>query len=213
MTPDKSERRVYEAFTDFPHAERMRLVREIALRSYKDAVDLSACRALIYTYPHSYFHDPLTARAARQVLISLIDRTLIISESALGLMKRTDDRNARVALFLLGDPAVYHDVARVGNPRSLELALQAWTATDLDPRRGLIKQYRNKSIAHRSDPDPGKREPFIDEIHTISGRVVSMLAHLATGAGAQVEATAVNSDTNYLSASAFWKPWQTITGA
>lgn len=207
MIPDKSEEKIHKAFNALPHSERVEIIREIALRGYQDAIDLAACRALIGTYPRSYFRDPMTVRAARQVLKSLIDRILITSESALAFRRRIDDRNARVAMFLLNDKGIYSDIAATGNSQSLEIARQAWAAADLDPRRDWIKHYRNKFVAHRTKSDPDQRDPFVDEIHTIAGRVGFMLAHLATGVGIPADSSELNSDTNHLSAYAFWKPW------
>jgi hypothetical protein len=203
-----SESKVCKALASLPLTQRIHLVREIASRGYKDAVDMSACRALVKTYPHHHLKEPIVSRAARQVLRSLIERILIISESALGPIKKQSDRHARVAIFLLLDTEVDNGVAICGEVRSLKLARQAWVAAESDWRRGLLNHYRNRFVAHRAEPDHDKRVPFVDELETISGRVVFMLAQLATGAGIQVDNREVQSDTNYLSASAFWKPWQ-----
>jgi hypothetical protein len=190
-----------------PHAQRVKIVREIALTGAKDAVDLTACRALIETYPKGYFKDVMIERAAHQVLKSLVDRILIISESALSLRRRIDDRNARVAMFLLEGPAIHNDIAATGDARCLEWARQAWTSAGLDPRRDLIRHYRNKAVAHRSDIASSKRAPFIDEVYTIAGRVSFMLAQLATGVGIQVDASMQNLDHIY-SAQGFWRAWR-----
>ena len=102
--------------------ERVQLVRDIALRSHKDAIDLNACRALIETIPRSFFKDVQVARAALQVDRSLVERVLMISESALGIVKFPNDRHAHVAMSLLKDAAVFEELARGGNAQGLKNA-------------------------------------------------------------------------------------------
>jgi hypothetical protein len=143
----------------------------------------------------------------------LVDRLIIVSESALGLIKRSDDRHARVAIKVLAsDPVVYDKVAAHGNRDSLRYAVQTWSQSDSDLRRDLIKHHRNKSVAHRGIPDPAKPEPEIDDVYAISGRVASMLAFLATGTGVQADTGSLGSDAAYHNADAFWKPWGTTAG-
>jgi hypothetical protein len=142
-----------------------------------------------------------------------VDRLIIISESALGLIKRSDDRHARVAIKVLAsDPVVYDKVAAHGNRDSLRYAVQRWSQSDSDLRRDLIKHHRNKSVAHRAIPDPAKPEPEIDDVYAISGQVASLLAFLATGTGVQADIGSLGSDAAYHNADAFWKPWGTTAG-
>jgi hypothetical protein len=142
-----------------------------------------------------------------------VDRLIIISESALGLIKRPDDRHARVAIKVLAsDPVVFDKVAARGNWDSLKYAVQRWSQSDSDLRRDLIKHHRNKSVAHRAIPDPTKREPEVDDVYAISGRVASMLAFLATGTGVQTDTSLLGADVAFHNADAFWKPWGTKTG-
>jgi hypothetical protein len=190
-----------------PIAERVDLVRKIALRSHKDAIDLGACRVLVETIPRTYFTDPVAVQAARQVDRALIERILVVTESALGVIKRHSDRHARVAMFLLEDPGVYEEVAQSGNADSLSYARHAWDATLGDWRRTMLKHYRDKFVAHRVEPDPDKRIPELEDLLIISGRVRFMLAQFATGAGCPVDADKLNPHSHYLSAQAFWKPW------
>ena len=119
MIMGASESKACKALASWPLTQRIHLVREIASRGYKDAVDLSACRALVKTYPHHHLKEPIVSRAARQVLRSLVERILIISESALGPIKKQSDRYARVAIFLLLDTEVDNGVAICGEVRSL----------------------------------------------------------------------------------------------
>lgn len=187
--------------------ERVQLVRDIAARSHKDAIDLNVCRALIETIPRSFFKDTQVMWAARQVNRSLIERVLIISESALGVVKFSDDRHAHLALSLLKDAAVFEEVAKSGNAQGLQNAQMALDAALRDWRRDLLKHYRDKSIAHRAEPNPNKRIPELDHLLAISRRVVFMLAQLATGAGYPIDQKELDSYGHYLNAQAFWRPW------
>lgn len=208
MILEQSEERAWKRIEALSVDDRVELVRDIALRGYTDAVDLTACRALIHAFPSMSFKDTAALGAAHQVLRSLADRLIIISESALGLIKRPDDRHARVAIkALISDPLVLDAVAEHGDEGALKLAIQTWSASDIDLRRDLIKHHRNKSVAHRGVPNSDKRDPFIEEIYVISGRVASMLAFLATGTGVRTDTRSLHSDGAYQSAYAFWKPW------
>jgi hypothetical protein len=62
-------RNATEELSALPVDERAQLVRDIALRSHKDAINLSACRALIQTIPRSFFKEAQVALAALQVEI------------------------------------------------------------------------------------------------------------------------------------------------
>jgi hypothetical protein len=187
--------------------ERVQLVRDIALRSHKDAIDLNACRAQIETIPRSFFKDVQVARAALQVDRSLVERVLMISESALGIVKFPNDRHAHVAMSLLKDAAVFEELARGGNAQGLKNAQVALDAALEDWRRDLIKHYRDKFVAHRVEPKPDKPIPELDYLLTISGRVVFMLAQLATGAGYPIDQKKLDSYGHFLNAQAFWRPW------
>ena len=136
----------------FPVDERAQLVRDIALRSHKDAINLSACRALIQTIPRSFFKEAQVALAALQVDRSLVERVLIISESALGVVKFPNDRHAHLAMSLLEDAAVFEEVANIGNAQGLQNAQNLWRAALSDWRRDLLKHYRDRFVAHRAEP-------------------------------------------------------------
>jgi hypothetical protein len=185
------------------------LVRDIALRGYIDVFNLVSSRALIYTFPRTSFTDPAAHRSAHQIFGSLVERTIIISESALGLIKKTDDRHARLAIkILMSDPTVFQKVATYGNERGLKFAIQKWALSDSDFRRILVKHHRNKTVAHRAIPDSDMRVPDVGEIHAITGRVADLLAFLVTGAGVRADTRALHSDVAHKSAFAFWKAWQ-----
>ena len=187
--------------------ERAQLIRDIALRSHKDAVSLNACRALIETIPRGIFKDAQVARVALQVDRSLVERVLIISESALGVVKFPNDRHAHLAMSLLNDAAVFEEAARSGNAQGLQNAQTIWRAALSDWRRDLLKHYRDKFVAHRAEPHPDKPIPELDHLVAISGRVVFMLPQLATGAGYPIDQQELDSSGHYLSAQEFWRPW------
>jgi len=187
--------------------DRAQLVRDITLRSHRDAVNLNACRALIETIPRIYFKDSRVARAALQVDRSLVERVLVISESALGVVKLPNDRHAHLAMSLLKDAAVFEEVARSGNAQGLQNAQTIWRAALSDWRRDLLKHYRDKFVAHRAEPHPDKPIPELGHLIAISGRVVFMLAQLATGAGHPIDQQELDSYGHYLNAQAFWRPW------
>jgi hypothetical protein len=199
---------VTEEFSALPIGERAQLVRDIALRCHKDAINLNACRALIETIPRSFFKDAQVAQAALQVDRSLVERVLIISESALGLVKFGNDRHAHLAMSLLKDAAVFEEVARSGNARGLQNAQTIWKAALSDWRRDLLKHYRDRFVAHRAEPHPDKPVPELDHLIAISGRVAFMLAQLATGAGYPIDQQELDSYGHYQNAQAFWKPWR-----
>jgi hypothetical protein len=138
----------------------------------------------------------------------LVQRVLVISESSLGVVKYPNDRHAHLAMSLLDDDAaVAEEVARSGNAQCLKNAQMAWNAARSDWRRVLLKHYRDRFVAHRAEPDPDKRIPELDHLITISGRVVFMLAQLATGAGCPIDQKELDSYGHYLNAQAFWRPW------
>jgi hypothetical protein len=196
-----------EELSGLPVGERAQLVRDIALRSHKEAINLNACRALIETIPRNFFKDAQVARAALQVDRSLVERVLIISESALGVVKFPNDRHAHLAMSLLNDAAVFEEVARSGNAQGLRNAQNIWMAALSDWRRDLLKHYRDKFVAHRAEPNPDNPIPELDHLIAISGRVVFMLAQLATGAGYPIDQKELDSYSHYLNAQAFWRPW------
>ena len=131
----------------------------------------------------------------------------MISESALGIVKFPNDRHAHVAMSLLKDAAVFEELARGGNAQGLKNAQVALDAALEDWRRDLIKHYRDKFVAHRVEPKPDKPIPELDYLLTISGRVVFMLAQLASGAGYPIDQKKLDSDGHFLNAQAFWRPW------
>jgi len=196
-----------EEFLALPVGERAQLVRDIALRGHKDAINLNACRALIETIPRGLFKDAQVAQAALQVDRSLVERVLIISESALGVVKFPNDRHTHLAMSLLKDAAVFEEVSRSGNSQSLKNAQTIWRAALADWRRDLLKHYRDKFVAHRAEPHPDKPMPTLDHLIAISGRVVFMLAQLATGAGYPIDQQELDSHGHFQNARAYWKPW------
>ncbi|WP_040639290.1 hypothetical protein [Microvirga lotononidis] len=113
-------------------------------------------------------------------------------------------------MSLLKDAAVFEEVARSGNAQGLQNAQTIWRATLSDWRRDLLKQYRDKFVAHRAEPHPDKSVPELDHLIAISGRAVIMLAQLATGAGYPIDQKELDSYGYYQNARAFWRPWLPI---
>jgi hypothetical protein len=112
-----------------------------------------------------------------------------------------------LAMSLLKDAAVFEEVARSGNAQGLQNAQTIWKAALSDWRRDLLKHYRVRFVAHRAEPHPGKAVPDLDHLIAISGRVVFMLAQLATGAGYPIDQQELDSYGHFRNAQAFWKPW------
>jgi hypothetical protein len=110
-------------------------------------------------------------------------------------------------MSLLEDAAVFEEVANIGNAQGLQNAQNLWRAALSDWRRDLLKHYRDRFVAHRAEPSPDKPIPELDHLIAISGRVVFMLAQLATGAGYPIDQKELDPYGHYLNAQAFWRPW------
>ena len=97
---------------------------------------------------------------------------------------------------------------RGGNLAEIEAAELGWAECLKFEPIDRLRTYRNKSVAHLSDPPKGMQDPIITELFTLAKMTADVAEHLAHGTG--VAAVSLQSQvTPYRdSFGAFWEQWR-----
>jgi hypothetical protein len=91
------------------------------------------------------------------------------------------DLHAQQAFDLLKDQDVRTEFEKIGDPTALNDAIAQWAKCRGDHRRGSIKQFRDKQIAHWGTLE--HPPPIINDIFAFSRMTAIAMTRLANGTG------------------------------
>jgi hypothetical protein len=185
-------------------------VRVIAAAAFRDAIEMLAVVEVLEASNAKPVIDGINTagagRAAQIIQNALFVRVHMLVARAYS-PSRDNDRHARRAFDLLKNPDVRAEVIASGRESDLVVAEERWTACCGDHRLEPFLHYRDKQIAHLSEPRPGIRTPLYVEVFQLTRATAGALEKLAHGVGViglqledQVPAYSE-------SASRFWQPW------
>lgn len=120
---------------------------------------------------------------------------------------RRGDRHLAVAFDLLNNNSVFGEVARRGSLQSLQEAMQLWAAATDHPHRNVLRTFRNKFVAHLSQPPAGVPKPTIIQLFEVAADTAAVWERLAWGTGVTSIALQLQVQAYRESAQAFWRPW------
>ena len=145
------------------------LVKQISKTAFTEATDLMACLGVLRESESLAVARALeAAKASRAAIIvqkALLQRVLMTVEQAFAPVNRPKtDRHARVAFVPLSDSKIFNEVAKAGSRTHLQQACATWHTYDADTRRGKLKHYRDKVVAHTGMQNPSIRTPLVREL-------------------------------------------------
>ena len=189
-------------------AERIYKVARIA---FFEAIDIRACiEALEASNQPEVLRSLNNARAAHAADLiqkALFGRLLITVMTAFDPVKR-GDFHLKVGMDLIGEEIPRMAVLqRGGKLDDIQAAERRWAeCLNFEPRDRL-RTYRNKSVAHLSDPPDGMEDPIISELFALARMTAEVAEHLAHGTGF----AAVSLESQMIpfreSSRAFWGKW------
>jgi AbiU2 len=145
-------------------------------------------------------------RAAQLVRHALFAHLHILVSRAYS-RARDRDLHAQRAFDLLTEPAVRAKVAERGIEDDLAEAERLWRSCRGDHRLKAFLHYRDKYLAHRSEPTPGIPRPLVMEAFEIANATVNAIERLAHGTGVVGLSLASQLPAYSESAQRFWAPW------
>ncbi len=198
-------------FSNVSQEERVSLVRAIAARCPADILDANACRAILFSLNGVNgltLEQAGAARAAKIVQASVVQRLLLLVERAFDNVDWPGDRHMGVAIYLLRDRQTFETVGSEGDREQLEYAMRLWDQLKTqDPRRERLRHFRDKFVAHRAEPNPGKGSVLLDELTAYAMTTSLMWSRLALGVGTPLPNIDEHAAADIESARAFWRPW------
>lgn len=150
--------------------------------------------------------DANAGDAAGAIRNGLISRITLLVAGAFA-PARQGDRHLRRAFELLEITPVRALVAQAGSPAELGEAFDLWKSCEADPRRAMLKHFRDKFTAHKGRPDPAVPLPEYDMLFEFAYKTVELMGKLAIGTGARTEEITGWTDQLATSAFRFWEPW------
>jgi hypothetical protein len=184
----------------------VQLVRDIASYAFTDAIDIMQ---VIETLEAS--NDPAVVGAINAARVGNVAECIsrALWSRLVGVVARAyapskpGDLHAQRAFDLLKDQDIRTGLEKIGDPAALSAAVTQWGRCRDDHRRGSIKEFRDKQIAHwgtlKAPP------PIINDIFAVSRMTATAMTLLANGSG--VVALSLDSQVmNYRGAAdRFWR--------
>ena len=123
-----------------------------------------------------------TDKVAQCIYRSLWTRLVVIVARAYA-EARPGDLHAQYAFDLLKEPSTRSDVEKRGDITALADAIERWKKCRGDHRLKLVREFRDKQIAHWGELDATRR-PIINDIFAVSRATAATFERLAQGTGA-----------------------------
>jgi hypothetical protein len=162
----------------------VQLVRDITSFAFGDAVDIMQT---IETLEAS--NDPAVVSAINAARVGNVAECIsrALWSRLVGVVARAyapsmpGDLHAQRAFDLLKDQEVRTELEKIGDPVALSDAIAQWARCRDDHRRGSIKEFRDKQIAHwgtlKAPP------PIVNDIFAVSRMTATAMTRLANGTG------------------------------
>jgi hypothetical protein len=148
------------------------------------------------------------ARAGIVVRNGLMARLVLLAAGAFSPIQGPGDRHFKQAMILLTDPVIRQDVEISGSPTEINSTLQRWQELEADPRRVVIKHFRDKLTAHTAVRNSSIPLPKYGEMFSFSRELASLLEAFANATRTTSEKLSESDDFSLASAQAFWEPWE-----
>lgn len=189
------------------------IVLEIAEKAFIEGLEILQIIELMQKQNTGRINGNLTdggaARAGVVIRNSLISRLTLLTAGAMSPVNRADDRHVRKAVELLQDPTVRRDVQSMGGqPNRIAQFERLWAELDADPRRTVVKHFRDKWTAHSAVPNPQIRPPTYDEMFAFSKAIAGAIESFAHAVGVTRESHQDTMDEMISASQEFWRPWE-----
>jgi AbiU2 len=124
---------------------------------------------------------------------------------------REGDFHLGVGMQLLAEPGARKLILERtwGNADQLEQAENLWARCLQFEALPDLRVYRNKFVAHQSDPPADLIHPLKGELLTLARSTAEVAEQLAAGTGVATTGLEAQVETFRPSARAFWAPWRT----
>jgi hypothetical protein len=149
--------------------------------------------------------DSGAARAGTVVRNALITRLVILVAGAFAIT-RPGDRHLQRGFELMQDAKLRSQLAM--DQQAYADAELVWKKLEADPRRRIVKHFRDKYTAHSADPIMGMRPPQYDEMFDFAKEVAGAMEKFAIGVGVTREKLSDTEDWRIESSQKFWEPWE-----
>jgi hypothetical protein len=168
-------------------ADKVERIHKVAKIAFFEATDIRACiEALEASNQPAVSQSLQDAKAA--IAADLIQKALF-GRLLIGVMTAFDppkpgDFHLKVGMDLIAEKIPRKIVLeRGGKLDDIEAAERCWGACLNFEPRGRLRTYRNKFVAHLSDPPAGMRDPIISELFDLGRMTAEVAEHLAHGTG------------------------------
>jgi hypothetical protein len=186
---------------------------KVAKIAFLEAIDIRACIEALEASNQpdvsQSLDDAKAARAAQLTQKALFGRLLMEVMTAFDPLRNSGDYHLRVGMKLIAQDIPRRAVLqRGGKIDDIEAAEHCWAkCLNFEPLERL-RTYRNKFVAHLSDPPAGMKDPMISELFDLARMTAEVAEHLARGTG--IVAVSLESQVIVYreSSHAFWGKWK-----
>ena len=195
-------------------AEKAERIYKVALTSFSEAIDFRRCIEALEASNQADVLRSLekanAAPAADLIRRALFGRLLIGVMTAFDLPVKPNDFHLRVGMDLVKEEIPRMLILqRGGKLDDIEAAERRWAdCLNFEPRKRL-RSYRNKFVAHLSDPPAGMKDPIVSELFDLARMTAEVAELLARGTGIGAELSLDSQVVPFRDSSlALWGKWK-----
>jgi hypothetical protein len=168
-------------------ARKVTRIYKVAKTAFFDATDMLACIEVLEAGNQPDVLRSLESegadRAADLIQKALLMRLLMTAMTAYDPM-RPGDFHLKVGMDLIAEDIPRRFILqRDGDLSRIEAAETRWAECLQFEPLSRLRKYRNKFVAHLSDPPAGMKDPIVPELFALARMTAEVAEHLAHGTG------------------------------